>query len=229
MFILGMKRIAYFLLLVTLLSSCGPSHPLNDAQTEFNHSELDDYPLPTEWIGDGPHGRFMLGFTSGLNIATRFESPVSEGFSSYTEKRIIGALGGIELGYFYWSEFSYTAQILLDQKGFERNGVKSVFNYIEIPVTLNYPIFSTGDRKVYVLAGPTLGFPLDYGEFDYGVFAGMGFQRIYYPIECFLQVGYAFGLRNISPGFYYSLVDGGTYYREYSRDIRLQLGILFGK
>ena len=124
-----MKRIAYSLFLAALLSSCGPSHPLNYARIEFNHSESDNYCLPTEWVGSGP-GRFMWGFTSGLNIATRFESPVSTGFSSYTEKRIIGALGGIEIGYFQWPGFSYTAQILFDQKGFERNGFKSVFNYV---------------------------------------------------------------------------------------------------
>jgi len=43
-------------------------------------------------------GRFMWGFTGGVNTGYRYEVPQSPGYSSYNTGWAIGYHGGIELG-----------------------------------------------------------------------------------------------------------------------------------
>ncbi len=64
----------------------------------------------------------MYGIVGGIDIGSRFEVPINDGFSSYSTGSNIGALAGLELGYFNWDGLSYSAQILFDLKSFQKPG-----------------------------------------------------------------------------------------------------------
>jgi hypothetical protein len=174
-------------------------------------------------------GRFMYGINGGFNIGARYEVPESPGFSSYTTGKSIGLLAGIEIGYFDWHVGGLSVQALFDQRGYIKYGYETLIDFIEIPITIKVPVI-THVWRVYLVAGPVVGVSEGFGITDVGISGGIGFSHpLNKSADIFLQVNYTYGLDDISGPFYYDLQQGSTYYREYSRDIRIQFGILFGK
>ena len=157
-------------------------------------------------------GRVMYGVTAGINSRSLYESDINGAF--HMADRLIYPLLGIEIGYYDWDRFSFTAQILLDAS-------------IEIPLLLKIPILRSA-WKAYIFAGPTVGFSLDPSGFiDYGIYGGIGISHsLSKNVDLFFQTGYAFGLSNI--GYPIPGVDYIFLAKEYSRIFRIYFGILFG-
>ncbi len=63
-------------------------------------------------------------------------------------------------------------------------------------------------------------------NYDFGIYGGIGFLHSFSKnVDFFLQAGYAYGLADVSPPIF----SDAEHYKEYSRDIRINFGILFGK
>jgi hypothetical protein len=164
----------------------------------------------------------MLGFSvESFGIST-YNVPTSSGFSSYLSSPGIVLLGGIEVSTVDWDNFSYSVQLLLDLAS---------GNYLELPILIKIPI-SNNVWKTYFFAGPMFGFKISrfHRLGDLAIYFGIGFSHyLNDESDIFFQLGYSHGILDISPPNVYDLGFGGTWYREYSRELHLNVGILFGK
>ena len=158
-------------------------------------------------------GRFMYGITAGFDYGAQSD------FYSHSN---LGLIAGIGIGYFNWDHYSYCVQLLFDQKG-------NMKSYLEIPLTIKIPFTTIDKSKPYIFAGPTFGFLLSsYGEeFTYGLYAGIGVTApISTNIDFLFEVGYAQDLEGL---FNTINIDGFVTHRASSQDVRIYVGMLFGK
>lgn len=167
-------------------------------------------------------GKFMYGINLGINLASRV--------TDYPSGNIVGVLAGAEIGYFDWEYYSYSLQVVYVQKGYSTpSSPRILLEYLEIPITFKISPFS-GNTKPYFFAGPTAGLLLNKYEngprVDFGIYGGIGLSLPFSKnIDLFFQVGYNYGLVSRKP--YWTDItfnDEGP-----SREIRIQLGILFEK
>ena len=177
-------------------------------------------------------GRFMWGITGGVNIGYRYEIPdpsFSSNEPSYRSGWAPGLHGGIEFGYYNWNAICVTIELEYNQRNYYDNGYRSDQGFLEIPVLLKVPILGK-ESRLYVLAGTNFG--TDGEAFDIGIAAGVGFSAPFSSrTDVYIQTEYVYGFNElVHPVYTYDLAIGAkpyTPYTNYSREIRLQLGILF--
>lgn len=171
-------------------------------------------------------GKIMYGVTAGVNLGSIIDN--------YIPGRSIGILAGLEIGYFNWDHYSVSIQALYDQKGHTvYNSAPLLMNYLEVPITVKIP-FTFSYSKFYFFAGPTIGFFLssssgeDAPLLDYGLYSGLGFTTpLNKDLDFVFEAGATLGFNNISHHPVFTGII--TYTNDHSQDIRIQLGILFGK
>jgi hypothetical protein len=171
-------------------------------------------------------GKILYGASSGVAFVSVNNVPSQSGLPSYVSGPGIALEIGIDIGYFDWDRLSYSAQVLIDGSA----------GFIEIPVVVKYPVMQ-GSWKGYFFGGPILGLLLGQGSYkflfplDIGIYGGVGFtHHLDSDVDFFIEAGYSFGLINLSSPYtsYPSFGANPSYYKEYSREFHLYLGILFG-
>ena len=109
-----------------------------------------------------------FGVHGGINFANaNFDDEELFGVD-LDEKSLVGPIAGLVANIPISSNFSFRPELNYIQKGFKRTysepGVGSLemtvkFNYIELPLNLAYS-FPAGNHKIFVGAGPSVGFGL---------------------------------------------------------------------
>jgi hypothetical protein len=179
-------------------------------------------------------GRFMWGITGGVNTGYRYEIPdpaFPNSEPSYRTGWAPGLHAGIELGYYNWNAICVTFGLEYNQRNYRDNyGYIEGDEFLEIPVLLKVPVIGNNPR-LYLLAGPNFGV---HDPIDVGIAGGVGIiTALSSRTDFYIQTEYVYGFNElVYPVYTYDLAPGAkpfAVYTNYSREVRLQLGILFGK
>ena len=173
-----------------------------------------------------------IGITAGLNASNLNSS--SDGYSESGDFKA-GFQAGLVADFAITENFSVIPELLFSQRGAKAKddseglmkGVSLTLNYLQLPVNVAYKFDAGMGSKVFIFAGPYLGYGLstsakvktggvsistpdaikfgsgenDLKALDYGVNAGIGYQYE----KIFFKLQYNLGLANLSNDSDYKL------------------------
>ena len=176
-------------------------------------------------------GRWMYGVNAGINTGYRYEVPVDfPSASPYTTRWAPGFHTAFEFGYYNWNVICITMNLEYNQRNYRDQGFIWSDDFLEIPILIKIPVMGKNPR-LYLIAGPNFGihYPI-----DIGIVGGIGITTaLTGRTDFFFQTEYIYGFNElIHPAYTYELAVGAkpfALYTNYSREIRITLGVLFGK
>jgi opacity protein-like surface antigen len=194
------------------------------------------------------YAQFDIGARIGANISNyHFNTTLT----NTTTSASTGILGGLQVDYWFNNMWAFSGQLLYVQKGANFTSVATdsmtqsstgtvTTNYLEIPLTAKLRFGDDGTVRVYLTAGPTIGFLLSansalsggtstdvksqFSSTDFGILGGVGLDiLVTNSMTIFAEASYRYGFANIDA----SSNANDAVNTENTRDIRISAGIVW--